>query len=244
MRPSQASDGDDETDAETPDADEQDFTDEETGVGDTGEQPDQDLAEIPDDGDPVPDPEEAATDADADVDEDLADPFDGEDDVEVDLADTTVGESATGDGESPFDGEDTIGTDASGAGAGADADGMASKMEDGMAALSDDDQLPEIINEGFARLAVVGLESGREKDALETEFTEVFESFRLGYFGSEAMDEYVLTGPDEEIDPLWSFTVSLALCSAVTVYMRPDGDEIVASAKDSLARFSGGVGVV
>lgn len=207
-----------------------DFTDESTGVAAPDEEmPEQDLAEIPDENTDIPEPED--TDAADDVDEEIADPFDGEEDVEVDLADTNVGSESIAD----TDDADEVDTDE-----GMDGD-MAAKMEEGMAALSEEGQLPEIINEGFARLAVVGLEAGEEKDSLETEFNEVFESFRLGYFGSEAMEEYVLTGPEEEVDPLWAFTVSLALCSAVTVYMRPDGDEIVASAKDSLARFSGGV---
>ena len=87
---------------------------------------------------------------------------------------------------------------------------------------------------------MVGLEEGQEKDSLETEFCEVFEMFRLGHFGSQAVSEYILTDPDEEVDPLWAFVVSLAMSTALVVYMRPDRDEIVASAKDSVSRFTDG----
>lgn len=207
-----------------------------TGVSeDTEDNVDQDLAEIPDDGADIPEPEAEVDDAPADT--ETADPFEGDDDIEVDLADTSVGEETSSDG--PFSGDDDVTTPTSEEAGSSDV--SASDIQQGMEALGDDSQLDEAINEGFARLAVVGLDDGEEKDSLEMEFAEVFEMFRLGHFGSEAVQEYVLTGPEEDVDPLWAFTVSLAMSTALVVYMRPDRTEIVESAKDSLSRFTGGI---
>jgi len=201
------------------------------------EEPPQDLAEIPSDGEEMPEPGEETT-ADEPDDIDTADPFEGEDDIEVDLADTNVGEDAASDG--PFAGDDEVHTPTGGESS-SQGDQTASQIQQGMDALGDAGHLDEAINEGFARLAVVGLEDGSEKDSLEMEFCEVFEMFRLGHFGKQAVNEYILTDPDEEVDPLWAFAVSLTLSTALVVYMRPDRDEIVDSARDSLSRFTGGL---
>lgn len=83
-------------------------------------------------------------------------------------------------------------------------------------------QLEVAINDGASRMAVIGLE---ERDELEAEFQEVFEAFRLGYFGSRFAEEYVLVDADEEIDPAWGLFGSALCCLAITLWMRPDGDE-------------------
>jgi hypothetical protein len=98
-----------------------------------------------------------------------------------------------------------------------------------------DDDLDEVINSGFARLAVIGLDdeflvngSLKSKQDLQDEFEEVFETFRLGKYGSQAAREYLFVNP-ENINPLWGFTASMVACTALVVWMRPDGDELVES---------------
>lgn len=233
--PQVASSDDDDEEAEAVDEQAELPSDGSTDVAD--DEPAQDLAEIPSDGEDIPDPGAESEQAEpADV--DTADPFEGEDDIEVDLADTNVGEDATSDG--PFEGDDEVHTPTGGESS-SGGDQTASQIQQGMDALGDTGHLDEAINEGFARLAVVGLDDGSEKDSLEMEFCEVFEMFRLGHFGKQAVNEYILTDPDEEVDPLWAFAVSLTLSTALVVYMRPDRDEIVDSARDSLSRFTGGL---
>jgi hypothetical protein len=93
----------------------------------------------------------------------------------------------------------------------------------------------EPIVEGFARMAVVGLDDD-EKDELEPEFVDVFEAFQLGHYGDQVLHEYVLVG-DDDINPLYGLAGSMLMCTVLTVYMRPDGDEIVSSVRDRMAEL-------
>lgn len=98
----------------------------------------------------------------------------------------------------------------------------------------------EPINTGAARLAVVGLEDGSEKDSLKGEFEEVFEAFQLGHYGNRVMHDYFLHGA-EDVNPIWGLTGSALLCTVMVVYMRPDGDEVVSNTKERLTRVMEGV---
>lgn len=93
--------------------------------------------------------------------------------------------------------------------------------------------LSSAMNEGAARLAVVGLEDD-EKEELEQEFTEVFGAFRLGHYAGRCAEEYVLSDTDEEVDPAWGLLGSVLVCSAVVMWMRPDGDEQIEQLKQAL----------
>jgi len=94
------------------------------------------------------------------------------------------------------------------------------------------------INRGVARAGVIGLEdtwetpSGQEKtkDELRQEFEETFEAFRLGHYASICAEEYLLTDA-EDISPVWGLIGASLICSAVIVYRRPDGDQVVEKAK-------------
>jgi hypothetical protein len=107
--------------------------------------------------------------------------------------------------------------------------------------------MEEAINDGAARLAVVGLteedfeESSLDKLSLETEFRETFEAFRLGYFGSRAVDEYILSAQDEEVDPAWGFCGAMLMAGAMVVWMRPDGEETLGELQGTLERLTGGL---
>ena len=92
------------------------------------------------------------------------------------------------------------------------------------------------INEGAARLAVVGLEEP-EKSDLEEEFTEVFEAFGLGKNGARFADEYLMI-EGEEVDPAWALASTAMTCALFALYMRPDRDEQM----DKIASAVGGIG--
>lgn len=101
------------------------------------------------------------------------------------------------------------------------------------------DALADVINEGAARLAVVGLsEEDFENDGspgeLEDEFCEVFAAFRLGYFGQEAVEKHVLAPSEGEIEPVWGLLGSAALAAAVALSMRPDGSEQLSDMAETL----------
>lgn len=94
--------------------------------------------------------------------------------------------------------------------------------------------LEDAINDGAARLAVVGLDDD-EKDELSDEIHDVMEAFRLGYFGAEFTQEYIFVHEDEAIDPAWGLLGSAVACTAVVLWMRPDGDEQVARVHDAVS---------
>lgn len=100
-------------------------------------------------------------------------------------------------------------------------------------------QLESAINNGAARLAVVGLDDDEAAD-LEAEFSEVFEAFRLGYFGAECVEEYVLV-EDEDVSPAWGLLGTAICCMAFALYMRPDGDEKLADMREAIGSLSNGV---
>lgn len=117
-----------------------------------------------------------------------------------------------------------------------------SKADEALGLTDDHSNIEAAINEGAARLAVVGLgndhkldndEDVTDSDCLEAEFHDVFSAFRLGYFGAGFLDEYIFTENDD-IDPAWGLLGAMLCAAAFTVWMRPDGDEIVLDAKDAL----------
>lgn len=214
--------------------------------------------------------EEVETDEE---DETPDDPFDGEEDAEdeidLDLAEVDVGEEvgdeaeerldeldaanaevpARDDNDDPFDGredaewaeEDSWSTDSESTG------GSGGGQWDDFGDDFDPGAVSDSINEGAARLAVVGLPEQFEhngemtfKDDLEDEFLEVFETFKLGEYGEKAADEYL--NVEGDIDPLWGFTASMAVCAVLVVHMRPDGGEIVGKAEAQISQMAGQLG--
>lgn len=95
----------------------------------------------------------------------------------------------------------------------------------------------EPIVEGVARLAVVGIEDDSEADDLQSEFEDVFEAFQLGHYGNRVMHEYVLQSGDD-INPVFGLAASSMACTALVLYMRPDGDEVVAQLNDRLSEVA------
>jgi hypothetical protein len=117
---------------------------------------------------------------------------------------------------------------------------IAAGLEGNSAAMED------AINEGAARLSVVGLteqdfaDSDLDKESLEDEFQETFEAFRLGYFGSRAVEEYFLKPADHEVSPIWGLMGSALIGAAMVVWLRPDGDQAVEKAHTTLRNITGG----
>ena len=101
------------------------------------------------------------------------------------------------------------------------------------------DALADVINEGAARLAVVGLpeddfESDGSPSELEGEFCGVFAAFRLGHFRQEAVEKHVLAPSEAEIEPVWGLLGSAALAAAVALSMRPDGSDQLSDMAETL----------
>lgn len=167
-------------------------------------------------------------------------------DPEVDMVQTDVGTTGT-DPDGFFDGVETDsgGDDAADSlfdgfdDAGGDGDAADEPTE---AAETRDTGLAANINRGCARLAVVGLDDEWErngkthkKQALQTEFEEVFSAFRLGHYASITVEEYLLIEQDD-IHPVWGLVGAMLICAAVVVYRRPDGDQMVDATKVKLGQ--------
>lgn len=193
--------------------------------------------------------EDAAAEAESESNAD--DPFDSDEEIDLDLAETNVGEDIGDD--DPFDGTDAGGESAFEEEAAEHGfDGAAGGFEDGdMGGMGGmditDGTLPTTLNEGAAKLAVLGLPEEFEhhgetktKQDLQDEFEEVFETFKLGEFGAEVAEEYLFV-EDDGVDPLVAFTCSLALCTVIVAMSRPDSDEIVSKAKSRFDGMAGGV---
>lgn len=220
--------------AEAPDAEVQERLDEldEAEV----ETPDGDVVENPDVGDPFDDTEDVDVDlADVDVGEPASDPFDGTESA----SSSTSSPTSSSPSSSPSPSEPS-GNASGGSGPGTQGGfGMMDEMggenfyDEAQETVGDEENLQDIINAGFARMGVIGLQdefrvngSVRTKDDLEDEFRETFETFQLGKYGAEVADEYLLV--DDDIDPLWGFAASATACLALIIWMRPDGTDLVA----------------
>lgn len=176
-----------------------------------------------DDGGPESGPEEPALEAES-TEEDEADPEVVE--IEPEDDDYTTGNGLFDDIEDSSDDGDSS----------AEREGMGDDPLDSLD--SRGEALEDAINDGMARLAVVGLEDD-EGDGLEDEFTEVFEAFRLGFFGTEFAQEYVFVQGDDSIDPAWGLLGSMVCCLAVVLWMRPDGDEQLGKARSAVRGIGG-----
>jgi hypothetical protein len=109
------------------------------------------------------------------------------------------------------------------------------------------EQMEDAINDGAARLAVVGLQDDDLDDDmktgdLEAEFVETFEAFRLGYYGSRVVDEYLLAPEEDEVNPAWGLAGSAMMALAMAVWLRPDGAEKVRRARESIEGLADGIG--
>lgn len=172
--------------------------------------------------------------SDTDVPEEAVEEVPTDDDApeeEPNVAEVDLGSDDFGGNDLFSDVEDSSGGDGRDGG---DADPFA-EIDDGGAG-----GLATTINEGAARLAVVGLEED-EREGLRTEMEEVFAAFQLGTFGSRFMDEYVMVDNAEEIDPAWGLLGSALCCAAVALWLRPDSDEQVERLGEVLGNIRGGV---
>lgn len=158
----------------------------------------------------------------------------GDDGLEEELADPVQ----SGGGGDFFAGEDTL-EDEGGSPQARETGGEVAQPADEFEEMAESQHsFEEPIVEGFARLAVVGLDD-QEQDELEDEFVDVFEAFQLGHYGDRVLHEYVLVG-DDDVNPIYGLAGSMLLCTVLTIYMRPDGDEIVTDAKARLMELQGG----
>lgn len=107
------------------------------------------------------------------------------------------------------------------------------------------EELAGVINDGAARLAVVGLtdedfEEDKTPSELEEELREVFGAFRLGEYAGASAEKYIMAPGDDEIDPVWGLLCSCLVAGAVTIMLRPDGSEISGGLKEQVDGLLGG----
>jgi hypothetical protein len=107
--------------------------------------------------------------------------------------------------------------------------------------------MEDAINDGAARLACIGLQDDDLDDDmatgdLEAEFVETFEAFRLGYYGSRVVDEYLLAPDEDEVNPAWGLAGSVLMALAMAVWLRPDGADKVRAVRESIEGLADGIG--
>jgi hypothetical protein len=123
--------------------------------------------------------------------------------------------------------------------------GDADSVADGLTGNSE--SLEEAINEGIARLGVAGLtdddftESKMSRDDLETELSETFAAFRLGYFGSQCVDQYILQPADGDVSPALGLAGTMLMAMAMMVWFRPDGSEKLGLLREKVGNITGGL---
>ena len=196
------------------------------------EEPESDPPEEADEPEPAEEPEEPETV------EDIPDEPTVE---EVDLSEDDLSDGSSGDDlfTGTEEAESAVESDSSDSeGDGSDEDESDGDALDALG--SRGESMEEAINEGAARAAVVGLTEEDGKEELRDEFEETFKAFRLGYFGSRFVEEYVFVDEDDEVDPAWGMFGSLLISAALVVWMRPDGDEMVEKAQDAVGNLAGG----
>ncbi|WP_049970561.1 hypothetical protein [Haladaptatus cibarius] len=201
-----------------------------------------------------PTPGEPAIDGDTSLDEsaeaeesapDVTDVDTGEPDADgeqTDSDDPTIEEVEVGDGDFGFAGDDRDEADNADTESESSDSTTSSPASESDGPLSVDGDKAEgietAVNEGYARMLVVGLEDGDEKEKLEKEFAETFAAFRLGACASRFADEYIFT-PGEDVDPAWALLGTVAISTAFATWMRPDGDEQVKKLTSAISGLLG-----
>lgn len=174
--------------------------------------------------------------ADADVDDTAGDTPDTED---VNVEEIELDDDDFGDGGDLFSGVEGAEGDGDGGDDAADDEQDDPNAVADLSGSSNSGKLQETINEGAARLAVVGLDEGDQKDALETEFVDVFASFRLGFYGSQFANEYLFAPEDGDVDPAWALLGTVLVCAAFSITMRPDTEDQLGRMRSVVGNLGG-----
>lgn len=203
------------------------------------------VASAPDDDpDDEPDVEEIEADAQPESSADV-------EESTVDLSDDDLGgsslfsgvedsESTSSSSSADADDQDDDQDDGDDDGDEPDAEGLVDGLDGNAGAMED------AINGGVARALVTGItdddfgeESTMDKKALQEELEETAEAFRLGYFGSQVVDEYFLAPDGEEPSPAWGLAGACLMMLGMAVWLRPDGDEAVERLRGAVGDLSG-----
>jgi len=106
--------------------------------------------------------------------------------------------------------------------------------------------MEEAINEGAAEAALFGLTSedweGADltRNQAQDQLVGIFQAFRLGYFGSQVVEEYIMEPADGDVSPAWGLLGSALIAAAFALYVRPDGGEVAEQVRDQVAAIAGG----
>ncbi len=103
--------------------------------------------------------------------------------------------------------------------------------------LDEGGQIAADINAGVSSLGVIGIEDDDEQEDLREDFFKTARDFRLGYYGEQVAEEYVLTDDADEIDPVWGLVVATAIYGTIVVLRRPDTEEIKEKAQSQVGKI-------
>lgn len=96
----------------------------------------------------------------------------------------------------------------------------------------------EAIENGLAEMSVVGLR-GQQRRVMRSEMQAIASKFKIGYFGREVGEKYLQRDLDD-IPPEYGLAAALIAFAAITIYKRPDGEEKIQEAIQTIrSQFSG-----
>ncbi|MDZ7689251.1 MAG: hypothetical protein U5J64_11190 [Halobacteriales archaeon] len=110
----------------------------------------------------------------------------------------------------------------------------------GLDDLDEGGEIAANINAGVASLGVIGIEDDDMQEDLREDFFKAARDFRLGYYGEQCAEEYVLSEDDGDVSPVWGLVVSVAICGTIFVLRRPDTEEIQKKAREQVEKIGSG----
>ena len=96
-----------------------------------------------------------------------------------------------------------------------------------------DGEIATAVVDGLAAVSCYGLDEETSAD-LEARYQHIFTQFRVGHFSERVIEEKILTGGVEEVDPVWGLVASLLVATVFVIATRPDGTELVQKATSQL----------
>jgi hypothetical protein len=96
-----------------------------------------------------------------------------------------------------------------------------------------DGEIATAVVDGLAAVSCYGLDEENSAD-LEARYQHIFTQFRVGHFSERVIEEKILSGGAEEVDPVWGLVASLIVATVFVVATRPDGTELVGKVTNQL----------
>jgi len=167
---------------------------------------------------------------------------DEENGVDVETAEVEKEDVKSDSGKFGFDEtEDADGTEDAGESEGEeDEEGGSDRPLGSLEDLDEGGQIAADINAGVASLGVIGIEDEDVQEELREDFFKTARDFRLGYYGEQCAEEYILSDNDDDISPVWGLVVAAAICGTIFILRRPDTEEIQQKARNQFQKIGSG----